>query len=100
MSKLKQSTRTVLVLLGMKCEYTRVYIVALVVVSMRKFLSSKVSPRFFTKIAKMTKHATRAQRIQVQILAKAGHDSEGIAEMTSLSCRQVSFLDLKNKNEK
>ncbi len=38
----------------------------------------------------MTKHSTIAQKIQVVILADAGHDNNYIAEMTSLSYRQVS----------
>ncbi len=38
----------------------------------------------------MTKHATIAQKIEVAILADAGHDKNYIAEMTSLSYRQVS----------
>jgi hypothetical protein len=38
----------------------------------------------------MTKHATIAQKIQVKILADAGHSNNRIAGLTSLSYRQVS----------
>jgi molybdate-binding protein len=38
----------------------------------------------------MTKHATIAQKIQVNILADAGHSNNHIAKKTSLSYRQVS----------
>jgi hypothetical protein len=37
----------------------------------------------------MTKHAILTQKIQVAILADAGHDNNYIAKMTSLSYRQV-----------
>ncbi len=44
----------------------------------------------------MTKHATKAQHIQVHMMARMRMSDEDIAAETKLSMRQVSY----NRNEK